>query len=414
MTPEPTATKTLEATLAPPTAHKERRLQRTVATYRQALEDAFESGADTQSAVNEVVTPYTLTSYAKDALKSYVPKLRDTYNASELDDDHPVRFTNRGFRIDHSEDRRHEFCWRVPQAGRGNAFWIPLRINPDQRELWADLFDGELSPGEFRLQRNRTNWVLHVTVEYEIEPVQIPDDPTPVGFDIGESKLLTGCALTENGTPKEPFLFDGSRARHLRKEMHTTLKRLQERDCAEWRRDERFDYYQNALTDIVEKASRQAIDYTQQFDDPVIVLEDLSYIRENLDCGKYMNRRLHGWAFARLTDRIEDKAADTGIPVRFVNPAYTSKTCHACNHIGRRDSQAEFRCTNSECWVTEYQADVNAAANIAGRLDPWGESLPWKPAGDDSPQDRSGCDTATGHHTPSPKPGQTTLVAFQS
>jgi len=414
MTAEPTATKTLEATLAPPTAHKERRLHRTVATYRRALEDAFESGADTQSAVNDVVTPYTLTSYAKDALKSYVPTLRDTYNASELNDDHPVRFTNRGFRLDHSEDRRHEFCWRVPQAGRGNAFWIPLRINPEQRNHWADLFDGELSPGEFRLQRNRTNWVLHITVEYEIEAAEIPDDPTPVGFDIGESKLLTGCALTESGTPEEPFIFDGGRARQLRKEMHTTQKRLQEREASEWRRDERFDYYQNALTDIVEKASRQAAEYAQQFDDPVIVLEDLSYIREQLDYGAYMNRRLHGWAFARLTSRIEDKAAEAGVPVRFVNPAYTSKTCHACGHIGRRGSQAEFRCTNDECWVSEYQADINAAANIAGRLDPWGESLPWKPTGDDSPQDGSGCDTATGHHIPSPKPGQMTLVAFQS
>ncbi len=414
MTAEPTATKTLEATLVPPTAHKERRLQRTVATYRRALEDAFESGADTQSAVNDIVTPYTLTSYAKDALKSYVPKLRDTYDASELEDDHPVRFTNRGFRLDHSEDRRHEFCWRVPQAGRGNAFWIPLRINPEQRELWIDLFDDDLSPGEFRLQRNRTNWVLHVTVEYEIEATEMPDDPTPVGFDIGESKLLTGCALTDNGTPKEPLTFEGGRARQLRKEMHTALKRLQERDCSDWRRDERFDYYQNALTDIVEKASRQAVEYAHQFDKPVIVLEDLSYIREDLDYGAYMNRRLHGWAFARLTERIEDKAADAGIPVQLVNPAYTSQTCHACGHVGRRGSQAEFHCTNNSCWVTEYQADINAAANIAGRVDPWGESLPWKPAGDDSSQDGSGCDTATGHHTQSPKPGQTTLVAFQS
>ena len=100
-----TATKTLEATLAPPTAHKEQRLQRTVATYRRALSDAFESGANTQTAVNDVVTPYTLTSYAKDALKNYVPQLRDTYNASELEDDHPVRFTNRGWCLDHSDDR---------------------------------------------------------------------------------------------------------------------------------------------------------------------------------------------------------------------------------------------------------------------------------------------------------------------
>ena len=109
------------------------------------------------------MTPYTLTSYAKDALKNYVPKLRDTYNASELKDDHAVRFTNRGWCPDYSEERRHEFCWRVPQAGRGNAFWIPLRINPAQRELWDDLLDGDASVREFRLQDHRTNWVLDVS-----------------------------------------------------------------------------------------------------------------------------------------------------------------------------------------------------------------------------------------------------------
>ena len=403
-----TATKTLEATLAPPTAHKERRLQRTVATYRRALSESFESGADTQTAVNDVVTGYTLTSYAKDALKNYVPQLRRTYNASELDDDHPVRFTNRGWRLDHSEDRTHEFCWRVPQAGRGNAFWIPLRINPEQRELWRELFDGEVTVGEFRLQEHRTNWVLHVTVEYAVTEPEESDDPTPVGFDIGESKLLTGCACQDD-TPTQPYIYDGGRARQLRKEMFTTLRRLQQRDAAEWRVDERFNHYQNALTDIVEKASRQAVEYASSFENPVIVLEDLSYIREHLDYGKWMNRRLHNWAFARLTGRIEDKARDAGIPVRFVNPAYTSQTCHACGHLGSRNSQAAFRCTNAECWVTEYQADINAAANIAGRLNPWGESLLLKTTGDDSPRDGSTLDSATAHSGPSAKLAQTTL-----
>ncbi|WP_049911415.1 RNA-guided endonuclease TnpB family protein [Halorubrum lipolyticum] len=403
-----TATKTLEATLAPPTAHKERRLQRTVATYRRALSESFESGADTQTAVNDVVTGYTLTSYAKDALKNYVPQLRRTYNASELDDDHPVRFTNRGWRLDHSEDRTHEFCWRVPQAGRGNAFWIPLRINPEQRELWGELFDGEVTVGEFRLQEHRTNWVLHVTVEYAVAEPEESDDPTPVGFDIGESKLLTGCACQDD-TPTQPYIYDGGRARQLRKEMFTTLRRLQQRDAAEWRVDERFNHYQNALTDIVEKASRQAVEYASSFENPVIVLEDLSYIREHLDYGKWMNRRLHNWAFARLTGRIEDKARDAGIPVRFVNPAYTSQTCHACGHLGSRNSQAAFRCTNAECWVTEYQADINAAANIAGRLNPWGESLSLKTTGDDSPRDGSTLDSATAHSGPSAKLAQTTL-----
>jgi transposase len=45
--------------------------------------------------------------------------------------------------------------------------------------------------------------------------------------------------------------------------------------------------------------------------------------------------------------------------------------CHACGYIGQRSERAEFRCTNDESGVSEYQADLNAAANIAGRVDPW-------------------------------------------
>ncbi|WP_370683919.1 zinc ribbon domain-containing protein, partial [Halobacterium hubeiense] len=89
------------------------------------------------------------------------------------------------------------------------------------------------------------------------------------------------------------------------------------------------------------------------------------YIREHLDYGKWMNRRLHNWAFARLQGRIEDKATEAGIRVEYVNAAYTSQTCHACGRLGRRDEQAEFVCPHEDCHVSEFQADINAAANIA-------------------------------------------------
>ncbi len=157
---------------------------------------------------------------------------------------------------------------------------------------------------------------------------------THIGLDIGETALITGCAL-KDGSPTGPFVCDGSRAKHLRKEMHTTLKRLQERDAAEWRIDERFDHYQNALTDIVEKASRRAVEYARRFEKPVLVMENLTYIREELDYGSYMNRRLHAWAFARLQNRVEDKArelvsqsstSDRSTPARRATLAVTSET----------------------------------------------------------------------------------------
>ena len=236
-------------------------------------------------------------------------------------------------------------------------------------------------------------------------------DPTYVGFDIGESALITGCALQADA-PTDPFLIDGGRARHLRKEMFTTLRRMQEPGVAEWRRDDRFDHYDNALTDIVEKASHDAVEYAESFTDPVIVMENLTFMYEQLDYGKYMNRRLHRWAFARLQGRIEDKATGAGIPVRFVNPAYTSKTCHDCKRIGRRSNQAEFRCPNPECHVSTFQADINAAANIARRANPWGESVRWKTGRDDTPENGSTRDSATIQRKQS-APTQMTLASYQ-
>jgi transposase len=87
-----------------------------------------------------------------------------------------------------------------------------------------------------------------------------------------------------------------------------------------------------------------------------------------------MNRRLHGWAFAKLHAQITYKAKEQGIPVETVDPRNTSKKCHACETVGTRPNQGTFRCTASDCWVSTYQADLNAALRIADKYDRCGES----------------------------------------
>jgi Putative transposase DNA-binding domain. len=57
----------------------------------------------------------------------------------------------------------------------------------------------------------------------------------------------------------------------------------------------------------------------------------------------------------------------------------------SCKYIRYRLRRAEFNCKNPDCHVSTFQADINASANIARRVDLWGESLPWKQADDDSP-----------------------------
>ena len=62
-------------------------------------------------ATSDVMTLYDLPYQAKATLCNYVPQLHDTCNAQELNDDHPVRLTNRAAEFDHSTTRDYEFTW---------------------------------------------------------------------------------------------------------------------------------------------------------------------------------------------------------------------------------------------------------------------------------------------------------------
>ena len=66
-------------------------------------------------------------------------------------------------------------------------------------------------------------------------------------------------------------------------------------------------------------------------------------------------------SFLSLQRLVEKLAIRRGIPVIYVNPAYTSKRCSRCGNIGRR-SRKQFECPH--CGFIAH-ADVNAAFNIA-------------------------------------------------
>jgi putative transposase len=66
-------------------------------------------------------------------------------------------------------------------------------------------------------------------------------------------------------------------------------------------------------------------------------------------------------SFYSLQKQVEKRAYDRGIPVIYVNPAYTSKRCCRCGWFGRRSGK-HFACPH--CGYAAH-ADVNAAFNIA-------------------------------------------------
>ncbi|MEF8867646.1 MAG: transposase [Haloarculaceae archaeon] len=362
-------TKTLELKLVDPNVHKRQKLRETRDAYQQALQAAFDTGCDTQTAANDVVVEYDLSGYVKNALKQYVPQLHTSYDADELHDDHPVRFTNEGLQLDHKPQNAIEWYVKIPHH-EDYHLWIPARANPEQREWLEAVYADDAEMGESRLFERDGTWYLHVTATRDVEDgSEAPaDERTPIGVDIGEASLVTVCHRDETGSPVRPRLWadDGKAVRRLRKTYFTAKRRLQKRGSGRI-----VESYDDALwgqiDDVFHRVTREVVEYAESVENPVLVLEDLTYIRENMDYGEYMNRRLHGWGFAKLHAQIRYKAAEKGIPVETVNPQNTSKACHACGEHGNRPRQATFRCSNDDCWVGEYQADVNGAINIADR-----------------------------------------------
>jgi putative transposase len=97
-----------------------------------------------------------------------------------------------------------------------------------------------------------------------------------------------------------------------------------------------------------------------------IALEDLQGIRNRVTVRKAQRRSLHTWNFGLLRMFVDYKAKIAGVPVVFVDPRNTSKTCPSCGNVSKanRPTRDEFRCT--QCGYAG-PADYIAAMNITFR-----------------------------------------------
>ena len=99
----------------------------------------------------------------------------------------------------------------------------------------------------------------------------------------------------------------------------------------------------------------------------VVAIEDLR-IRKMIEKGDNTvprRKRYTEAALGSLTQKLEHKARKSDVLVLKVNPAYTTRTCSRCGHVGDHIplTTRMFRC--SECGL-EMDRDQNAARNILG------------------------------------------------
>lgn len=215
--------------------------------------------------------------------------------------------------------------------------------------------------GESDLVRHGDSWYLLATIEMPGPEITMPATTTPadwIGVDLG----LVNIAYDSDETSHSGAALNHHRltAIHNRRWAQARGTRTTDRLLGKWRgREGRYatDVNHRIAKEIVDKASRTGRG---------IALEDLTGIRARARQRKPQRTRFHSWAFGQLADFIVYKAHLAGVPVVFVDPAYTSQRCHQCGHIDKknRTSQAMFTCVS--CGFAGH-ADHNAAINIAHR-----------------------------------------------
>jgi len=109
------------------------------------------------------------------------------------------------------------------------------------------------------------------------------------------------------------------------------------------------------------KVSKSIVDYAATYR-RTVVLERLDNVRaKDSKIRRYTEKSQ--WAFAQLDSMLKYKCALRGIPLLYVDPAYTSQTCSRCGSIHKPDGK-QFYCLT--CGRTEHR-DANAAFVIAQR-----------------------------------------------
>jgi len=197
-----------------------------------------------------------------------------------------------------------------------------------------------------------------------------PNGEKVAGVDLGE------CVLAAAFDGRDKILIDGEHLRALRriqnKEKQWFSQRIdrKQKGSNRWRKlvkakTRRLAELRAKMEDELHKLSTRLVEELYDRGAATVVVGDITGIRDRIDYGAEMNRRLHQWAFCQFTEKIEYKAERYGMTFAQTGEAYTSQACPECSYRSRQNrSGRKFACCRCGC---EAHADIVGAMNIRAK-----------------------------------------------
>ncbi len=206
--------------------------------------------------------------------------------------------------------------------------------------------------GEADLVYKKGKFYLFQTVDIPEEDIE--DVEEFIGVDMG---LLEIAALSNGKNFSSKKLND---YREKRQKVRSSLQRKGTKGSKKVLK--RLSGKERTTSTIINHTISKQIVQLAKSEGKGIAIEDLKGIRfSSNNKGKKFRTRIGKWNFNQLRSFLTYKSLLNGVKLVDVPPAYTSKTCHNCFHIGNRQGK-KFTCTNCN---SVFDADENAAKNRA-------------------------------------------------
>ena len=229
----------------------------------------------------------------------------------------------------------------------------------DYQKSYLDDNDYKKRIGTLHYREDEDAFYLHIVMKKDIKEC---DGEKVLGVDLN----LKNVAVTSTGS-----FYDGGKLLWGQNHYFRVRRSLQHKGTRSAKqvlrqlsgRENRF------VLNRLHTISRRIVEEADANDCSYIAVESLTHIRDRMDSrNNQVKRQMHNWAFRELQEMIEWKAAEHGIRVEKIPPAFTSQTCSKCGHQSstNRDSESGwFQC--NECGYS-VDGDYNASKNIGLKL----------------------------------------------
>ncbi|WP_309732975.1 transposase [Chamaesiphon sp. OTE_75_metabat_556] len=215
----------------------------------------------------------------------------------------------------------------------------------------------------------RKDGTYYLNIQLESTPPEPEKTSKVLGCDLGRTDIV----VTSEGDK-----FSGKEITRIR-ECYASLRaniqqkatrgtRSTRRRCRELLK--RLSGKERRFQELVNHTISHRLVTRTKLSNQAIALEDLTGIRERtnqLPHTKKERRLSNSWAFFELRQFLIYKAIKHGVHLVFVNPRYTSQTCHNCNHIHPVRGESYRSGKKFSCGHCGWNgdADYNGAKNIS-------------------------------------------------